>query len=147
MKRALIILAIIAFIPAGLAACQPAPVGPQIEISDAWGRPSPLEEGNAAFYMLIRNTGDEDDRLNGASSEAAEFVELHDMTMENDVMKMFPVESMELPAGGSLEFKPGGKHIMFINIREMFEAGQTVRLVLDFEKTGKITVDAEIREE
>ena len=147
MKRALAVLGIIAFMTAGLVACQPSPVGPGIKISDAWGRPSPLEEGNAAVYMLIRNTGSEDDRLIGASSEAAEVVELHDMTMENDVMKMFQVESMELPAGGSLELKPGGKHIMFIHLREMFEVGQKVRLVLEFEKVGKISVEAEIREE
>ncbi len=147
MKRALAVLGIIAFMTAVLVACQPSPVGPRIKISDAWGRPSPLEEGNAAVYMLIRNTGSEDDRLIGASSEAAEVVELHDMTMENDVMKMFQVEYMELPAGGSLELKPGGKHIMFIHLREMFEVGQKVRLVLEFEKVGKISVEAEIREE
>jgi len=147
MKRALIFLATIALIIAGLAACQPAPAGPQIKISDAWGRPSPLKDGNAAVYMLIRNTGGEDDRLISASSEAAEFVELHDMTMENDVMKMFQVKSLELPAGGSLELKPGGKHLMFINLSEMFEVGQKVRLVLEFEKVGMINVEAEIREE
>ncbi len=147
MKRALAVLGTIAFLTVGLVACQPSTVGPGIKIMDAWGRPSPLEEGNAAVYMLIRNTGSEDDRLIGASSEAAEVVELHDMTMENDVMKMFQVESMELPAGGSLELKPGGKHIMFIHLREMFEVGQKVRLVLEFEKVGKISVEAEIREE
>ena len=112
MKRGLAVLGTILFMTAGLAACQPSMVGPRIKISDAWGRPSPLKEGNAAVYMLIRNMGGDDDRLIGASSDFAEVVELHDMTMENDVMKMFQVEYMELPAGGLLEFKPGGKHIM-----------------------------------
>jgi copper(I)-binding protein len=147
MKRVLVLLASIASMAAGLAACQPSPGGPQVKISDVWGRPSPIEGGNAAIYMLIMNTGSEDDRLIGASSGVAEAVEMHDMTMENDVMKMFPVDYMDLPAGSSLELKPGGKHIMFIGLHEMFEAGQTVRVVLEFEKAGEMTVEAEIREE
>lgn len=147
MKKILIIFVPLALMISGLAACHPVPEGPQIEISDVWGRPSPLAEGNAAVYMRIRNTGGEDDRLIGASSQAAEVLELHDMTMENDVMKMFQVEYMDLPAGSSLELKPGGKHIMFIHVREKLEAGQMVKFVLEFEKYGKITVEAEIREE
>ena len=69
------------------------------------------------------------------------------MTMENDVMKMFPVDYMELPAGGSLELKPGGKHIMLIGLHEMLEVGQTAMVVLEFEKAGEMTVEAEIRDE
>jgi len=147
MKRILINLVSIALIVPGLTACQQAPAGPQIEISDVWGRPSPVTEGNAAIYMIIRNNGNEDDRLIGASSDIAEAGELHDMTMENDVMKMFQVEFMDAPAGGSLELKPGGKHIMFIGLREMLQVGTKFRVVLEFEKSGKITVEAGIREE
>ena len=147
MKRVLVVMVSISLMAAGLAACQASPGGGQIVISDAWGRPSPMEDSNAAVYMLIRNTGLEDDRLIGVSSGVAEAVELHDMTMENDVMKMFPVDYMELPAGGSLELKPGGKHIMLIGLHEMLEVGQTAMVVLEFEKAGEMTVEAEIRDE
>ncbi len=147
MRRILIVIVSITLVFLGLSACQPASAGPQIEVSNVWGRPSPVTDGNAAVYMLIRNTGSEDDRLIGASSDIADAIELHGMTMENDVMKMFQVESMDVPAGGSLELKPGGNHVMFIGLHEMLEVGGTVRVVLEFEKAGKIAVEAEIREE
>jgi len=147
MEKVLIVFLIIVLILPGLIACQTAPAGPQIEISEVWGRPSPIAEGNTAIYLLIRNNGSEDDRLFGASSDIAEAGELHGMTMENDVMKMFQVEYLDVPAGGSLELGPGGIHIMLIGLREMLEAGQTLRVVLEFENAGKIPVEAEIREE
>jgi len=147
MKRVLIVFLTIVLTLPGLTACQKAPAGPQIEISDVWGRPSPNVEGNTTIYLLIRNKGSEDDRLIGASSDIAETGELHGMTMENDVMKMFQVEFLEVPAGGSLELAPGGNHIMLIGLREMLEAGQRVRVVLEFWNAGKIPVEAEIREE
>ncbi len=148
MKKVLIFVASIALIAAALVACQPKPEGPQIEISGVWGRPSPMVAGNGAAYMLIENTGAEDDRVIAAYSDVSETVELHDMTMEDGVMKMFHVEDgYELPAGGSVELMPGGKHVMFIGLYEKLEVGQVVTVELEFEKSGKVTVEAEIREE
>ncbi len=147
MKKVLFALLMIALIALGLSACQSAQEGPQIEISDAWVRPSPLAAGNGAAYMLIENKGSEDDKVIGAWSAVAENVEIHDMTMDDDVMKMFHIESCDLPAGGSVEFKPGGKHIMFIGLYEKLEVGQVITIELEFEKSGKMTVEAEVQEE
>ena len=146
MKKALFVLLIITTISIGLVACQPVAEGPQIEVSGVWGRPSPMAAGNGAAYMLIENTGGEDDKLISASSDVSEVVELHDMTIENDIMKMFHVEYMEITARGSLELKPGSKHIMFIGLDKKLEVGQIVTIELEFEKSGKMTVEAEIRE-
>ena len=148
MKKALFVVLSIALIAIGLSACQSAPEGPQIEISGVWGRPSPMTAGNGATYFLIENTGSEDDRLINATSNVSEVVELHDMTMDDGVMKMFHVEEgYVIPAGGSVELKPGGKHVMFIGLFEKLEVGQVVTVELEFEKSGKMTVESEIREE
>ena len=148
MKKALFTLIIISIIAIGLTACQPAPEGPLIEVSGAWGRPSPMAAGNGASYMLIENKGSEADRLINVTSNVSDAVELHDMTMEDGVMKMFHVEEgYEIPAGGSVELKPGGKHVMFIGLHDQLVDGQVITIDLEFEKSGKITVEAKIREE
>lgn len=147
MKKVFFMLLSIGLIVLALVACQPtAPAGPQIEISGAWGRPSPLAEGNGAAYMLIENTGSADDKLISAASDVSEATEIHDMTMENDIMKMFKIDGIDIPAGGSVELKPGSKHIMFIGLHGKLEIGQIVTIDLEFEKLGKFSVKAEIRE-
>lgn len=145
-KKALFTILTIALIALGLVACQSVPEGPQIEISEAWGRPSPMQAGNGAAYMTIENNGSEDDALISAASNVSEVVELHDMTMENDVMKMFHVEKIDVPAGGAAELKPGGKHVMFIGLYDQLEVGEVVTITLEFEKSGTRTIEVEIRE-
>lgn len=147
MKKALFVVLSIVLVVIGLSACQAAPDGPQLEVSEMWGRPSPLVEGNGAAYMAITNTGNEDDKLINAYSDVAENVELHDMTMENDVMKMFRVDYMDIPAGGKLELAPGGKHVMFIGLYQPLEVGQVVTVELEFEKSGKQTIQVEVKEQ
>ena len=148
MKKVFLALLVISLMVIALSACQSAPEGPQIEVSGVWGRPSPMTAGNGATYFLIENTGSEDDRLISATSNVSDVVELHDMTMDDGVMKMFHVEEgYVIPAGGSVELKPGGKHVMFIGLHDKLEVGQMVTVELEFEKSGKMTVEAEIREE
>ena len=148
MKKVFLALLVISLMVIALSACQSAPEGPQIEVSGVWGRPSPMTAGNGATYFLIENTGSEDDRLISATSNVSDVVELHDMTMDDGVMKMFHVEEgYVIPAGGSVELKPGGKHVMFIGLHDKLEVGQMVTVELEFEKSGKVTVEAEIREE
>ncbi|MBT3314244.1 MAG: copper chaperone PCu(A)C [Anaerolineae bacterium] len=147
MKKALVLVVSVMLMTVALGACQAAPAGPQIEVSGVWGRPSPMTAGNGAAYMLIENTGSEDDKVIGAWSDVAENTEIHDMTMDDGVMKMFHVDSYDVPAGGSVELKPGGKHVMFIGLYDQLEVGQVVTVELEFEKSEKMTVEAEIREE
>ena len=147
MKKALFVALSILLFATSLSACQSIPKGPQIEISNAWGRPSPMKAGNGAAYMLIENNGSEDDRLINAYSDIAEVTEIHDMKIEDGVMTMFHVpEGYVIAAGSSVELAPGGKHIMFISLFDQLEVGQTVTVELDFEKTGKMIVEIEIKE-
>jgi hypothetical protein len=133
-----------------------------IQVEDAWVRAAAMPEmemnsnssmpssghmggGNSAAYMLLRNSGDESDRLVSATSDAAESVEMHVSQTENDVTSMRPVESIEVPAGGETELKPGGLHIMLVGLKHELKAGDTVRLALTFEKAGTLSVEADVR--
>lgn len=99
---------------------------------------------NTAAFMQIRNNGSEADMLVSAASDAAEVVEIHLSEMKDGVMTMRQVPGVELPAGSTTELKPGSYHIMLINITRDLNSGDTVELVLEFEKTGELTVQAEV---
>ncbi len=87
----------------------------------------------------IRNDGAHADRLISVESPAAGRVELHEMTMENDVMKMRKLDDgIAIPAGGTVELTTGGLHLMFMEVAKPFAAGETVPVTLTFEKAGKI---------
>ena len=131
-----------------LFACSPAE-GPAISVEGVWGRPSPKVAAAGAFYMVIQNEGSQDDKLVGGSSPACEFVELHEAYLtEEGAMGMRPVTGgvIEIPAGGEAELKPGGLHVMCINKLADFEVGAMLDLTLEFEQTGKMTLEVEIRE-
>ncbi|MQW73420.1 DUF1775 domain-containing protein [Sinorhizobium medicae] len=89
--------------------------------------------------FLVKNNGSVDDRLIAVESPAAGRVELHEMTMENDVMKMRKLdEGIAVPAGETVELKNGGLHLMFMEVEKPFAEGDTVPVTLTFEKAGKV---------
>ncbi|NJL04564.1 MAG: copper chaperone PCu(A)C [Chloroflexaceae bacterium] len=102
--------------------------------------------GNSAAYLRLVNTGGEADALVGASTDAAKIVEIHDMTMENGVMKMFPIEQIEIPAGGSAELQPGGLHVMLIDLNQDLNAGDEVELTLKLASGKEIQVTAPVEQ-
>jgi copper(I)-binding protein len=121
----------------------------KIEVQDAWGRTSPAVAQNGAFYMNLVNNTAEDDALISATSDACDVVELHEMyMMENDVMGMRPVEGGQIPvpAGQTMELKPGGLHVMCIGKVADFNVGDQYTLNLEFAQAGSMPVTVEIRE-
>jgi copper(I)-binding protein len=80
------------------------------------------------------------DLLVSASSPAAGEVQLHEMAMEGNVMKMRQVKDIPVPAGGAVELKPGGMHLMFMNIKAPLVAGETIPVKLKFAKAGEVEV-------
>ncbi|GGA88693.1 hypothetical protein GCM10011491_15620 [Brucella endophytica] len=112
-----------------------------VEISGAFVRAMvPGAKVGGGFVKLV-NGGSEADRLVAATSPAAKRVEIHEMTMENDIMKMRQLkEGIAVPAGGTVELKPGGLHIMFMDVVKPFREGETVPVTLEFEKAGKVDV-------
>ncbi len=92
-------------------------------------------------YVTIKNGGDSDDKLIGVESSAAGRAEIHEMAMVNDVMKMRKLdEGIVIPAGQTVELKPGGLHMMFFDVKKPFAEGDKVPVTLIFEKAGKVDV-------
>ena len=113
----------------------------QLEIDKAWARATAPGAPVAGGYMTIRNKGSAPDRLVGASSSAAAKVELHVHIKEGEVVKMRQVPAYDIPANGSFELKPGGAHLMFVQITRPFKEGEKVPVKLRFEKAGEVSVD------
>jgi copper(I)-binding protein len=104
-----------------------------------WARPTaPGAKVGGAFMTLVG--GKDADRLLSGSSPAAAAVELHTHVMDGGVAKMRAVPAIDIPAGGRVELKPGGLHIMLINLKAPLKAGDTVPLKLRFEKAGEVEV-------
>jgi copper(I)-binding protein len=145
-KHQYLLVGIIALLVLSLAACQAS--GPEISIENAWGRPSPKVATAGAVYMTIKNTGGEADRLVSVESSSCGVVELHESYDKGDgVMGMRPVEGgyIEIPAKGEAALKMGGLHIMCIDKLDDFEEGAVLNFILNFEKSGPMSVDVEIR--
>ncbi|MCX7623911.1 MAG: copper chaperone PCu(A)C, partial [Thermomicrobium sp.] len=116
-----------------------------IVVRNVWARAATQGDGVSAVYMVIENTGDQPDRLLHAHCDAAQTVELHESRMENGVMKMQPVEGIDLPPHGTIELKPGGLHVMMIGLTRDLNPGDTLELELHFEQAGHVTVEAVVQ--
>ncbi|MFN3933888.1 MAG: copper chaperone PCu(A)C [Parvibaculum sp.] len=114
-----------------------------LEVRDAWARASATQ--TSAAYLVIENKTGEADTLLEARSPVAERVEIHDMTMEDMVMRMRRLDALPVGAGESVELAPGGTHIMLIGLFAPLEEGASVPLTLVFEKAGEIETEAPVR--
>lgn len=115
-------------------------VGP-IVIEAPWARATPGGAKVGGAYLKITNTGTEPDRLTGGTVPFAKSVEVHEMAMTGDVMKMRRLENgLEIKPGETVEFKPGGHHLMFMGLTEGLKDGQQVKGTLTFEKAGTVEV-------
>jgi copper(I)-binding protein len=97
-------------------------------------------------FLTVTNKGAEADRLVSITApDVSDDVQLHEMAMENDVMKMRHLpDGIEIPAGATVELKPGGLHVMFMKIKHPFKEGESFKATLNFEKAGKLDVDFKI---
>jgi copper(I)-binding protein len=111
----------------------------QVTIEKPWVRATAPGAKVGGGYLVIRNAGAAPERLVGASSPAAARVELHVHVREGDVMKMRQVRAFEVPAQGAFELKPGGAHLMFIDLKRPFKEGEAVPVTLQFEKAGEVS--------
>jgi copper(I)-binding protein len=136
MTRALLLLAALLAAPA---AAEPVSAG-DLHLDRPQIREAPPGAAVAAGYLLVENRGEADDRLLGASSPVAEAVEIHEMAMEGDVMRMRPLaEGLEIPAGEAVSLEPGGVHLMLLS-PEPLAAGEAHEITLRFERAGEVTL-------
>jgi copper(I)-binding protein len=141
MRYLAFVLAAAFSLSCGMAMAEDYRVG-TIEIGNPWTRATPKGSAVAGAYMTISNKGTEADRLLGGSSPVAGQFEVHSMTMEQGVAKMRPVEGgLEVKPGATVELKPGGFHVMLVDLKQPLEKGQKVKATLEFEKAGKVEIE------
>jgi copper(I)-binding protein len=120
----------------------------KVEVTSAWARATAPAQKVGAVYMDVRSATAA--RLISAASQVAAKTEIHSMTVENNIMKMHPVESINLPAGQSVRLAPGGYHVMLIDLKHDLKKGDTVAVMLTVENSDKsrqtIEVNAEVRD-
>jgi copper(I)-binding protein len=113
-----------------------------LKIGHPWARATPKGASVGGGYLTIKNTGAAPDRLLSGSSPVSSRFEIHSMTMENGIMKMRPVAGgLEIKPGETVEFKPGGYHIMFLGLKQPLVKGRHIDATLRFEKAGEVKVD------
>jgi hypothetical protein len=113
-----------------------------LEIGNPWTRATPGGAKAGGGYMKLVNSGAAADRLVGARSPAADKVEIHEMRMDGNIMRMRELDKgLELPAGATVELKPGGYHLMFTGLRAPLAKDARVPVTLVFEKAGAIDVE------
>src|SRR5580704_9690533 len=116
-----------------------------IAIESPWARATPKGATIGAGYMKITNTGTTPDRLMSGSSDVAPKLEVHEMKMENGVMKMRPVQGgLEIKPGETVELKPGSYHVMFVDLKKPLAEGDHIDAKLVFEKAGAVDVQYDV---
>jgi len=115
----------------------------QVTVADPWVRATVTAQKASGAFMTL--TSARDARLVEASSPVAGVVEIHEMAMQNNVMRMRAVGGLDLPAGKAVELKPGGYHVMLMELKAPLKAGDTVPIRLVFEGADKARETVEVK--
>lgn len=110
-----------------------------ITIGHPYARATAAGQPTGGGFLSFANAGPAD-KLLSISADVSKSVELHEMKMEGDVMKMRQVDGIEVPAGKTVELKPGGYHVMFVGLKAPLKAGDKFPAKLKFEKGGEVDV-------
>jgi len=128
-----------------LAGLAPRAQTPAVVAQDAWVRQPAAGRDVTAAYLVVENHGPAARAIVGASSDAAATLELHEMKIENGMMRMSPVDRIDVPAGGRAELKPGGFHIMIFGVKKPLEPGTTLPITLKLDDGSTLPVRATVR--
>ncbi|MCL4294597.1 MAG: copper chaperone PCu(A)C [Anaerolineae bacterium] len=119
---------------------------PRIMVTEARAGAAVMGTAGSVYFKLT-NGGGSSDYLLSVASGVAEAAEARETVIEADGMeRMEPISRLEVPPGGLVNFETGGKHVMLINLKQDLVPGDKLRLTLAFEKSGPITIEAEIRD-
>ena len=136
-----IVAAVCLVCAAGGAAAEDYTLGP-LAIGQPWTRATPRGAPVAGGYFTITNKGTAPDRLTGGSVSFAGRFEVHEMTVRDGVMRMRPVgQGLVIKPGETVELKPGGLHVMFLDLKQPLRAGERPKGTLVFEKAGTIEIE------
>ena len=125
-----------------------APAGDsRIVVEQAWTRPLPPVTTSSELYMVVRNRGDQVDRLVGARSPACGMAELFEwQTSPQGVVAMHKVAGVDVPPGETVQLKPAALHVMCMERKGTYRPGATLPLILSFQRAGDISVVVTVRE-
>lgn len=105
-------------------------------------------QNGAVYFKSIKNAGKKADQLLSAKTQVAEKVEIHEMTMDGDVMKMRPLSSIEIPAGGEVSVakgNPNGYHLMLLGLKQALKDGDRFPVWLTFKQAGEVKVEVYVQ--
>jgi copper(I)-binding protein len=137
-----ILLLIALALPAGFVEAQDYAKG-QLSVAQPWSMALPPNAPTVAAYFVITNNGPDADRLQSVDSPIAGAAQLHQHVSQDGLMKMQHVETVNIPAGGTVTFAPMAYHVMLLDLKDRTRLidGQTFPLTLHFQKAGDLTVD------
>ena len=115
-----------------------------LAISGPWSRATPKGAQAGVGYMAIKNDGTTTDRLIGGSVDVADHFQLHAMIMENGIAKMRELSGIDIKPGQTIEFKPGGSHAMFVDLKHPLSKGEHVKGTLVFEHAGTVQIEYDV---
>jgi len=147
MRSVTTVLALAAFIAAALGTAVRAEdvKAGDLVISQAWTRATPGGAKTGGGFLTIENKGSAADRLVSASADVAGKVEVHEMAVNDGVMKMRPIEGgLAIEPGKTVKLAPGGYHLMMMNLKNPLKQGEKLPVTLQFEKAGKVTVTLDV---
>lgn len=121
----------------------PTDVKPVVE--QPWVREVIPGQSATAAYLVIKNRDHGPDVLLGATCDAVESVEIHTMKTQGGTMVMKKLDRLALPARGEITLAPGGDHLMLFGLKRPLRSGERVRLTLNFQRAGKVEVEAPVR--
>ena len=115
-------------------------------ISQAWSRATPNGAKIGAGYLTIENKGKTADKLIGVTGDVSPKIEVHEMSMNNGVMKMRPVDGgVAIEPGKTVKLAPSGYHLMIMDLKSPLKQGDKLPLTLQFEKAGKVAVTLDVQ--
>lgn len=138
MKKTLIYSLFVVFL---LTACSA--VERDIEIHNAWVRPT-AQGQNAAVYFSLHNHTDTDEELLSISSNVTDTIEIHETKVENDVAQMTMLDSLPIAADEEITFGPGGLHVMLVGVQQELVLGEHIGIILHFREHADIVVNVHV---
>ena len=141
MKLSYSLAAAALLLSAGFATAHEFKAGP-LKIGHPWSRATPAGAKVGGGYLSIENTGTVADRLVSVSVPFAARAEVHEMAVKDGIMTMRPLDNgVDVPAGAKVEFKPGGYHIMFMDLKQQLKQGEMMKGMMTCENAGTVDVE------
>lgn len=138
-------MALAACLHATLARAEDVKAG-DLVVSQAWSRATPNGAKIGTGYFTIENKGTTADKLIGVSGDISDKIEVHEMSMNNGVMKMRPVDGgLVIEPGKTVKLGPNGYHLMIMDLKSPLKQGGKLPVTLEFEKAGKVAVTLDVQ--